>query len=186
MTIWQALYVIVPIAMVLAVLGIYYAYCSAQLFRLRRYEYWSDKFYAAAKPIVQCADAPKVVIHLIESLNEIIRSRMAPTAVTEVFRSNIESPQSDQDLQPKRDEEFVAFCERNPELMANLETVVHAGLLAASYASILGGSQARAILADAFSEMQTRRFKLRDVLDVQEVAEKAHRSGGLVPLITLR
>lgn len=182
MSIWHALLVIGALLAIIVVAAGYYAYVKAQLFRLSRYEYWADKFYAASKPLVSNPETPDDVISLIESLNELITERSAPTGVYKVFQSKLEKPRvREGDARPN--EKFRAFFNKHPDLMTNAEVVMHAGLLASSYASILCGSQARAVLADVFSEMQTRKFELGSVEDIRKVSAKVHRGAGLVPLM---
>ncbi len=181
MTISEAMYVIaVPVA-ALAGVSIYYAYAKAQLFRLARYEYWSDRFYTAAKPLIAHSETPEPVVSLIESLNDLITYKKAPLGIAHVYEKKLSEkpqPKSKRESSPK----FQEFFKKNPEMFARAETVTHAGMLAASYASLIGGAQARAVLADIFSEMQLQNAEIGNASDV--LAASANRRGsGLVPLI---
>jgi hypothetical protein len=164
--------------------AIYYAFVKAELFRLSRYEYWSDRFYAAAKPLVANPETPQSIVSLIESLSKLITKKSAPIGIAEVFRDKIESA-SKRSEAAAADEQFHAFFKKFPHLTHNAEVVSHAGLLAASYVHWAGGAQARAILADTFSEMELRNREIGDVADVRKV-ERINRGPSLVPMIIMR
>lgn len=160
----------------------YYAFAKIELFRLERYEYWSDRFYAAAKPLVAHPDTPSSTILMIESLNDLITYSDAPIGIDRVFRRKLGSKTS---AKTDPNEAFVNFFSKYPDLARHAETVSHAGLLAASYVSFIGGERARAILADVFSEMQLQPYEISDAEDVREI-QAIHRGAYLVPSIIRR
>ncbi|MBR0868351.1 hypothetical protein ACVIWV_007427 [Bradyrhizobium diazoefficiens] len=164
--------------------AIYYVFAREQLFRLERYEYWSDRFFAAAKPLVSNPETPESLISLIGDFNNLITDERAPVGVVNVFRAKLErKDKKKSEYSP--DPSFRAFFEKFPDLLHNAGVVSHAGLLAASYAHWVMGVQARAILADTFAEMELRRNEISDTADVKDMT-RAYRGPSLVPLIIRR
>ena len=185
MSLSEALLVICPIAGISIVIAVYSSYMKAQLFRLARYEEWSDRFYSAAKPLIQNPETPDQIIGLIGNLNDLITERVAPLAMYRVFLGHI-TQQPDRE-EKKSDPKLKAFFGKHPKLASNVEGVAHAGLLAASYTSIMGGVHARAVLADALFDMDTQVFAAAATQDVRAVSENAaNRRSSLVPIISGR
>jgi hypothetical protein len=85
MTIGQVSPYLGILACLIATTAIYLAYVNAQLFRLQRFEYWADQFYAAAKPLVANPDTPPVIISLIEGLNDIVPDSVAPIGIYKTY-----------------------------------------------------------------------------------------------------
>lgn len=182
MTISEAMYVIsLPIAMIF-VISVYYVYVKAQLFRLARYEYWADRFYAAAKPLVAHSETPDSVVSLIESLNDLITNKSAPMGIYQVYEKKLLSKQEETKSKSSASPKFQDFFKKYPEMLGRAETVTHAGMLAACYVSLVGSSNARAVLADVFSEMQLQNSEIGDANDVL-AANSSRKGSGLVPLI---
>jgi len=181
MSLWQVALILVGFVIVAAV---YYAYMQAELFRLRRYEHWSDRFYSAAKPLVANPETPSSIIELIESLNGLMTARNAPFGIADVFKRRVEVGYSEaKDEKPS--EEYRSFFKKYPELLDKAQAVSRIGLLAPTYIRQVGGPQARAILADLFTQMDLRHQEVGDVSDVRE-AIVVNRGPSLVPLITRR
>ena len=171
---------------VLIVVALYYGFAKEQIFRLSRYEYWSDRFYSAAKPLVTNPETPPSLISTIETLNEVISERWAPLSVERVFRKKIqEGGWKQSPSATPADEKTKEFFTRFPELLHKAQVVSHAGLMAAGYAHWMGGVQARAILADTFAEMELRQDEISDVADVRNV-KTVDRGPSLVPLVIRR
>jgi hypothetical protein len=180
MSLWQAACVVIGLVLCLAC---YYAFIKVEVFRLSRYEYWADRFYSAAKPLVANPETPSSVVSLIESLNNIIVNKNAPFGIADVFRRRIEVGLEQSGDDPS--EKYETFFKKFPDLLHNANVISRAGLIAASYVRSIGGVQARAILADLFSEMDLRQREIGDVADVREVST-IHRGPSLVPLIIRR
>ncbi|MDF3813965.1 MULTISPECIES: hypothetical protein [Rhodopseudomonas] len=168
----------------LIVLGAYYAFAKSELYRLARYEYWSDRFYSSAKPLVANSDTPSNIISLIEGLNVLIAQKDAPIGIISVFKRKLQNKRPARSSQVV-DEKFAAFFKTYPDLVRHAAIASHAGLLAASYVSWVAGAQARAILADVFSEMEFEERDIGDAADVREI-QAVHRGPRLVPLIIRR
>jgi hypothetical protein len=165
-------------------LACYYAFMKAELFRLARYEHWADRFYSAAKPLVANPETPPEVITLIESLNNLITEKNAPFGIASVYQRRLEEG-LDRSKEGNPSEGFGAFFKKFPDLLHNAHVISRAGLLAPSYIRQIGGLQARAILADLFSEMEMRHAEISDVADVRKVST-INRGPSLVPLIIRR
>jgi len=183
MTLSESLPIIFAILGGIALAAAYIAYIKAQVFRLRRYEHWADKFFAAAKPLVANSETPDDVIDLIDSLNGLIVDRNAPFGIYNVFLKKLEQNNNNRSRVSEPDEKFSNFLKKNSDLVTNIECIVHAGLMACAYTSLISGTQARAVLADVFSEMNTKNFAIEGV---RAVTERVHRSSGLVPLFSRR
>lgn len=183
MTISEALVIIGPAAAIFVSAAIYRAYLNAQLFRLARYEEWADRFYAAAKPVIQNQDTPTQIVSLLEQLNDLITDRLSPTALVRVY-TKILTRASKTEEDKKSDDQLIGYFEKHPQMASNVAAATRAGLLAASYASILNGIQARALIADLWTDLDTKKFAVRAPSDVRAVTESAHHHGaGRVPLI---
>lgn len=183
MTLWGATPIIGSLIGVIVVFACYYSYVKAQSFRLARHEYWSDRFYSAAKPLVANPETPASIISLIEGLNDLMLKDMAPIGIYQVYQKKIE--EGHQPASRTADEEFDSFFKKFPELVRKANVVSYAGMLAASYAGLAGGSYARAVLADVFAEMEMRHHEIGDAQDVR-AANNAQRGTSLVPLIMRR
>jgi hypothetical protein len=182
MTLWLAALIIV---FALLALLVYHAYLQVELFRLSRYEHWSDRFYSAAKPLVANPETPAEIIALIEVLNEVMTDKSAPFGIARVFTRKIEEGLPARSKAEGTTSAYREFFKKNPELLDNAQTVTRAGLLAPTYIRQLSGAQARAILADLFCEMDLRHNEIGDVADVRSVIN-INRGPSLVPHIIRR
>ncbi|MCP2207742.1 hypothetical protein [Bradyrhizobium diazoefficiens] len=164
--------------------AIYYVFAREQLFRLERQEYWADRFYAAAKPLVANPETPESLISLIEDFNGLLTNKRAPVGIVNVFRAKLErKDKKKSEFSPNPS--FRAFFEKFPDLLHNAGVLSHSGLLAASYAHWVMGVQARAILADTFAEMELRQNEISDIADLKDMT-RVYRGPSLVPLIIRR
>lgn len=180
MSIWLAASIVLGAVF----LACYYAYMKAELFRLARYEYWADRFYANAKPLVANPETPQEIISLVESLNALMLEKNAPFGIASVFRRRLESGFSP----AKGDgpsEEYRSFFKKFPDLLNSAQAVSRIGLLAPTYVRQIGGVQARAILVDLFTEMDLSHREISDVADVRKVST-VNRGPSFVPLIMRR
>jgi hypothetical protein len=187
MTIANALIVMGVICLPVAVIGIWYAYARAQIFRLQRYDYWTTHFYAAAKLLVEHDETPLSLISLIDDLNEMISDPKTAIGIRDVFRKRLTSEKNNavKGQKSKEDTELLVFLKNNPELKNAADTVMLAGLMAATYASRFG-DPARSILADVFTEQRTKPFESDTTQDVHAIQARVLRGGSLVPLIHMR
>lgn len=180
MSVWEAAVIVGSLVGLLVAFAIYYSFVREQMFRLARYEYWADRFYSSAKPLVAHPATPPQVISLIESLNELISDRSAPMGLYQVYRKKIEGKR--EKTTSKSDGKVRNFFKDHPDMVRHANVVSNAGFLAASYSSMVGGSQARAVLADIFAEMELHDHEIGDAQDVRDV-QHSPRSTSLVPLI---
>jgi hypothetical protein len=164
--------------------GTYYAFVQAELFRLARYEYWADRFYSAAKRLVANPETPSDIVSLVEDLSELLTTKRAPMGVYQIFKKKI-GAQRKRGEGDKSEGKYREFFQKHPDLASCTGVVMHAGLLAASYVTWVGGPQARAVLADVFAEMELRGHEIADAKDVR-AASSHQRPSGLVPLIMRR
>src|SRR3954454_6196585 len=102
----------------------YYAFAKAQLFRLSRHEYWADRFYAAAKPLVANPETPSSLIVMVEGLNDLITSKSAPIGIASVFRKKILAGR-DKKSEERRDEKSRAFFKQYPKLVRDAHVMSH-------------------------------------------------------------
>jgi hypothetical protein len=149
MSIWEALPILGLLLAVIAVIFGYFAFARAELFRLRRHEYWADRFFNAAKPLVAHPETPKEVIETISSINDLLADRFTPMAIQRVYEKKFaEVQRSNSGSEPDSNH---SFYERFPELTRAYARAMRAGMLAGAYASWVGGIHARALLAEAFA-----------------------------------
>ncbi|MBR1142293.1 hypothetical protein [Bradyrhizobium sp. AUGA SZCCT0431] len=182
MTLWLGASII---AASFVVMLFYRAYMHADLLRLARYEHWSDRFYSAAKPLVANPETPANIISLVESLNDLMTYKDAPFGIARVFARRLEKGLPVRKDAEGAPEDYKSFFKKYPELLDNAQAVTKAGLLAPTYVRLVGGTQARAVLADLFCEMDLRHNEIGDAFDVRSVS-KINRGPSLVPHIIRR
>jgi hypothetical protein len=150
----------------------YYFYARAQLRRLAHYKYWSDRFFASAKRLVDEPATPERVIALVDDINDLITEPNAAIGLYKVYANKLKNPPAQRaKLSAQEHEEFEKFFAQRPDLVDALEQVVHSGLLALTYTSVIWGVPARAVLAEAFGQDSKSSLALHDV---KEVNRKVH------------
>jgi hypothetical protein len=173
------LYVVLPLALLTTVAWIWISYTRADLIRIARHEYWSDRFYSAAKSLVENPDTPEGLISLIETINKMLDKWIVPTMLHSIYKKDLlrEGERVIPPLDPNLDE----FFEKSADNRRKVQEVAHAGLLAMTYASLIGGTQARSVLADVFG-LGLPFLEWRGIRDAERRVERS--AGSLVPIIS--
>jgi hypothetical protein len=178
---YAMLYVFLPLVVTAGSVRIWITYLRADLLRIARHEYWSDRFYSAATVLVENPETPEPIISLIESMNKLLSKWIVPTVLYSTYLKDLTSDQ--QRVVPPPDETFDAFLEKNVDNRRKVQEVAHAGLLAMTYASLINGIQARSVLADVFG-LGLPFVEWRGIRETERRAERS--AGSLVPIISSR
>jgi hypothetical protein len=173
------LYVVLPLVVIAGSVRIWIAYLRADLLRIARHEYWSDRFYSAAKVLVENPETPEPIVSLIESMNKLVNKWIVPTLLHSTYLKDLKSDQ--QRVIPPPDETLDAFLEKSADNRRKVQEVAHAGLLAMTYASLVSGTQARSVLADVFG-LGLPFLEWRGIRETERRAERS--AGSLVPIIS--
>jgi hypothetical protein len=172
------LFVVLPLVVIVIAAAVYISFVRGELVRIARHEYWSDRFYTAAKGLVEDPNTPGSLIDAIGSVNALLNKWIVPTALYSIYSKYITGDEKRAD---QSDPEVGKFCENSPERARKIQEVLHSGLLAMTYASWVNGAQARSVLADFFS-LGLPGVEWKGIRDTQKSVEK--HAGSLVPLIS--
>jgi len=161
-----ALVVVILLFSFAATVLLYRSHAQAELNRIARYEFWTDKFYDRSKALVSDADTPAIMIEIIRGLNAAITEKRAARALFTVLsrRRNRVAP-------PKMiDGEVLKFMATRPELAENFNDMIYANMMAVSYLDSRWGVAARALLADLLEGKENKAANLSS--DAREVARE--------------
>ena len=174
MTIGQfLLYVAAPCT----IAAFYIGWAIADAIRIARYEYWSDRFFSSAKVLVENPDTPDRTINLITSMNEMLNKRGVTHAVYSIYQDVL---LGNDKFGASQDSSVREFLQKRPEAMPHVDNVMHSGLLAMTYANLVFGEKARAVLADVFALGSM----VAEWQGIKKVEERVRvRSASLVPLV---
>lgn len=162
------------LAAVMAVVCLYTRWAKQDLRRLARYEHWTDRFFAAAKPLVSDPDTPPDVLDLLATVNDVITAKPASRLLYYTLKKQLLCPRA-----ASVDRPFEAFFAQRPELSEPFGDACYAGLMAITYLDRRWGERSRALLAEL---AEGKRRTAAIVQEVREVSDRFHaRHGSLQP-----